>query len=211
LQETKQRADRLASQCTQARAETGKATVEGQLAIQELKETHQKALQEVVGQREAAQVQLDQLKSEYVSLERESARKEAEAAAKLQKIEQEIKDSTELVAKTMREMERRESQLKQSQASADKQSRVFAGTGSVVEAEVIDSEILHAETLESDELEPWAGEPAPVAKQGGQSGQKPGKPGLLNHVEAKLQEELRQWEVLNRDAKKQEKTSCKWF
>ncbi len=211
LQETKQRADRLASQCTQAQAETRKANVLGQAALQELMESHQKALQEVVGQREAVRGQLDRLQGEFAALEAESGRKEAEAAAKLKRIEQEIKDSTELVAKTMREMERRESQLQTAKNAEVRSGTGFTGTGGVVEVEVIDSETLHAETLESDVLEPWDVPAGPGAAQERQSGKKAGSPGVLNHVEAKLQAELRQWEALNRDSKKQEKTSCKWF
>lgn len=141
-----------------------------------------------------------------------SAGKEKESADKLSQFEKEVKASTEQVARTLREMEQRERQCRDLQNEINQRKREAAPRGAVVEVDVIHAEVLHAEPFGGPkEAEDWitppgAGKPSPP-----QQGPAAPKPGILNSVEARLQNELRQWEVLKRDQKSQKKNSPKWF
>lgn len=190
-----------------AQAEAQATEMQAQLLLlkKELQNTQQRA--------ELLSVQLVHVQGGYQTLVNESARKEKEASDKLKQIEQEIKDSTALASKTMLEVERRESQLRDLQVKMEKRERDLSKQGAVVEAEVIHAEVLHVESLGSEEAGDCTASSAagdreqPAYRQGEPSN----KSGILNSVEARLQLELRQWEVLKREQENQKRTGGKWF
>ncbi|MEI8140883.1 MAG: hypothetical protein WCI03_13580 [bacterium] len=172
-----------------------------------------KALQEVQQRSVALIAQLAQAQENYQVLVHESASKEKESAVKFQQIEQDVLASTELVAKTMREVDRREGQLRDLQKKLDEKRPVFSTQGTVVEAEVIHTEVLQAEVLVTEEAGDWtevsgSGQPD---KADGKHEKTGNTSGILNSVEARLQQELRQWEVLKREQENQKRTGGKWF
>ena len=170
----------------------------------------EKELQETQRRTGVLSAQLVKTQESYQALLKESSRKEAENSEKLKRIEKEIKDSTELVTKTMRDMEQRESQLRDLQKRMDRKASGVSSSGAVVEVEVIHSEILPAESHGPTNAGDWISateDPAPSPKQG----EPVPKSGLLSSVEARLQKELRHWEVLKQEKENQKKSSPKWF
>ena len=178
----------------------------------EAKERFEKELRSALQQEKALRTTLDSVEGQYEALQKASTRKEKESSDKLRQIEKEVKASTEQVAKTLREMEQRERQCHDLQNEINQRKREVSQRGAVVEVDVIHAEVLHAEPLGGPkEAEDWitppgAGKPSPHPQ-----GTAAPKPGILNSVEARLQNELRQWEVLKRDQKSQKKNSPKWF
>jgi hypothetical protein len=188
-------------------AESLASEMQSKIALQD------KALQEAQQRSVALIAQLAQAQERYQVLVHESASKEKESAAKLQQIEQDVLASTELVAKTMREVDQRDGQLRDLQKKLNERRPVFSTQGTVVEAEVIHTEVLQEEVIEVEEAGDWtqvsgAGQPDKAAGKHEKAGN---KSGILNSVEARLQQELRQWEVLKREQENQKKTGGKWF
>jgi len=186
-------------------AETQAAEMRSKVAVLE------KTLQKTKHEADRLVAQLVKAQESYQTLQKDSARKEKESSDKLKRVEKEIRDSTELVAETMREVERREFQLRDLNKKLDQRECVSSKPGAVVEVEAIHSEVLHAETLGPMEAEAWIAPPSVVEPSVSQPGTKANKPGILNSVEAHLQMELRQWEVLKKKQKQQKKAICKWF
>ena len=203
LNEVRQRADTLAGQLVQAQEHVKQVQSEGKAALQALQESLQREIQTALKQRDEIRENLDTVKGRYEALRQESARTEQLSSAKLRQIEKEIKDSTELVAKTQLEMERREIQFRDLQRKMDEQKGGFTPRDKVFESEVIHAEVIHSETVETE-----VADREPVSPPRKESSR---KPGILNSVEARLQIELRQWEALNREQGNKNRTGSKWF
>lgn len=160
--------------------------------------------------------QLAQAQESYQSLLKESARKEMDASTKLKRIEQDIKDSTELVTNTLRDVELRERRLLEMEKRSNERRRPFSQPGTVVDAEVINAEVIHAEVIHADPSGYMASDrlaaiPGVEKPSTGRHGSKTEKAGVLNNVEARLQKELKHWEVLKQEQKDHKKISPKWF
>ncbi len=173
----------------------------------------EKVYQESKSEAELLSVQLSQAQEHNQALLKDSARKEQEFSDRIKKVEAEIKDSTELMAETMREVGRRESQLQDLKKKMDQRERETSKpkSGAVVEVEAIDSEVLHTEPIGTMKAGDWIAPPPRTENSDQEPGAKASKPGILNSVEARLQMELRQWEVLKKEQKQQKKSTCKWF
>jgi len=236
LLETQQRAGLLAAQLVQTQEESQK-TLEAQRAasLEEMKNALQKKesqiqqqdsrFVEICGKNEQLEKELKetkqgagllsgklvQIQESYQVLMKESARKESENSDKLRRIEKEIKDSTELVAKTMREMEQRESQLRDLQGRMDQKEGTVSNSGKVVDAEVIHAEVLPVEQQGPKDAEDWMVSPGGKGGPPRESGEKANKSKVLNGVEAQLQKELKQWEILKREQSPRKTSSPKWF
>lgn len=211
LQVASQQGDALAFELGQAKESSRKLQTEGQLALNSLKERLEKELAAALQKNRELLETNNSLSGQLEAARKESDRKERESAGKFKQIEAEIKDSTELVAKTMREMEHRERLLHDSQKVKPEAAPGPRKKHVVVEAEVLHSEVIHAEPIESvgavhKESSPDdSGAGIPLS---GRSELKGHKAGMLTSVEAQLQAELRKWESLKRD---QKKSRPKWF
>jgi hypothetical protein len=161
-----------------------------------------------IQQKELLREDYEGLKTKYDHLLQESSRKEKESSEKLKRIEQEIKDSTELVAKTRLELESRVSHLCEREKKSDGKECEARG-----ENVYVDVEVVHAEVIEESGGEDVAGMDTESMAETlpDPSGTSPGTPGVLDSVEARLQMELRQWELLNREQENQKRTGGKWF
>ncbi|MEI6167634.1 MAG: hypothetical protein WCS52_10605 [bacterium] len=179
-------------------------------AVAERQERETRA--EMTALEKALRTTLGSVEGQFEALQKASARKEKESSDKLRQFEKEVKASTEQVAKTLREMEQRERQCRDLQNEINQRKREVAQRGAVVEVDVIHAELLHAEPVGGPkEAEDWITPPGTGKSSSHQQGTAAPKPGVLNSVEARLQNELRQWEVLKRDQKSQKKNSPKWF
>ena len=150
---------------------------------------------------------LENLKGRHEFLQKEAARKEQESAARLAQIQKEIKTSSDLLAQTMQEVERRESQLRLMRKQAGDRNR-DPGKKHVLDAEVIHTEVLGPDDSGAPATEPVVIRPEPRAEPG----KPPGKgPAILNSVEAQLKSELRKWETLKQGKENKSGAFSKWF
>lgn len=201
LKDKELRVRTLCEELARAREETQKALSDERAII--LEET-QNALQE-------KDQLIRKLKSELQSQAESAAIKEKDDAAKLKQIEADVRASTELVAKTMQELELRERQLRELRQKEKRHKREPLHEGRVVEAEVIQAEVVHAETVVVEGASDKDALAIPVEPEPGSPRGKAAKSGILNSVEAQLQMELRKWEALKREQKAQKRSSPKWF
>ncbi len=212
LQTTKQRADALEAQLAQDRdrhqilkfESAGKITellAKKTLLEENLQTSKQRTISldgQLVQERERYQVSLN-----------ESAGKEKFSLEKIKRLEAEIKDAAELFSATLHQVEQSEGRLRDLERKMDTQERFIPKQGAIVEAEVIQAEVLHAETIGPDDASKWNISSGSGRQATRQEPVKDKKNNILNHVEAQLQVELRQWNELKQDKKK--KSSPKWF
>ena len=168
----------------------------------------QKELQASAEQKELMRRELTAVKSRYDLLSKESSSQAKESEEKLAQIQKEVKTSSELLSRTMHELEKRESQIR------DMRKRSGSGGASdTASPEVMDAEVIHSEVLGRDETA--HGEAAPAAEGASAAQADPPKPvpaeKVLNSVEAQLQRELKHWETMKRDKDNNEGTRSKWF
>ena len=168
----------------------------------------QKELQASAEQKELMRRELTAVKSRYDLLSIESSSRAKESEEKLAQIQKEVKTSSELLSRTMHELEKRESQIR------DMRKRSGSGGASdTASPEVMDAEVIHSEVLGRDETA--HGEAAPAAEGASAAQADPPKPvpaeKVLNSVEAQLQRELKHWETMKRDKDNNEGTRSKWF
>lgn len=211
LKVANQHADVLAAELKQAKESARKFQEEGKSALTALKGRLDKKLDAALQQNKTLHEVNESLGRQLETVRQESDRNEKESAEKFKQIEKEIKESTELVTRTMREMERRERQLHELQARTAESRPAPRRKPVVVEAEVIQAEVIHAETLGSGDpvrSEPASATPGEQARPADPMAPKGNKSSMLNSVEAQLQMELRKWDALKRE---QKKASPKWF
>jgi hypothetical protein len=175
------------------------------------KERFEKEQGAAVQQNEALRAALDGVRGQYEALLKSSARKEQESSDKLKQIEKQVKESTEQVAKTLQEMEQRERQYGDLKNEINQRKQTGAPRSMVVDVDVIHAEVLHAEPHTPKEATDWITPPVAEKPTGPAQEKATQKPGILTSVESRLQNELRQWETLNRDKKPHKKNSPKWF
>ena len=164
-----------------------------------------KELQSSAGQKELLRREVETLKGRYEYLQKEAARKERDAEEKLAQIRKEVETSSELLTRTLHEVERRESQLRDLRKKSGTVMPGEEGHPPVLEAEVI-----HAEVLGPAEPVAGAGRehgPAPAPEP--PSARAQGR--VLDRVEAQVQQELRKWEALRREKLKPSGTLGHWF
>jgi hypothetical protein len=167
----------------------------------------QKELQSSAAEKEALRLDLENIRGRYGYLQTDSSRKEKESSEKLAQIQKEIKTSSELMARTMEELERRERQLRESR-KAGGASPVDSAAAPVV----LDAEVIHLEVLGPEEgAGHAAGEQGPVVGPLVPEAEPPRGEGMLNNVEAQLQRELKTWEASKRDKEHKGGTLGKWF
>lgn len=164
----------------------------------------QKELHASAEEKELMRRDLENVRGRFEFLQGESSRKEKEASEKLAKIQKEIKTSSEMLARAMEELEKRESQLREMRKKAGMEP---AGGPAVLDAEVVHAEVLGPEDGGVDE--PGVVDPAP--EPGPSKADPPSGHGVLNSVEAQLQRELKKWESLKRDEENKGGTLGKWF
>lgn len=167
----------------------------------------QKELQASAEEKEVMRRDLENVRGRYAYLQSESSRKEKESAEKLAQIQKEIKTSSELLARTMEEIEKRESQLREMRKKTG--GGVADGAGA---SGFLDAEVIHAEVLGPEE----GGAPAPIAEEpaarpGPSAKVPPRGHRVLNTVEVQLQRELKEWEALKREQENKGGTFSKWF
>ncbi len=187
-----------------------KDDVEAQFARLTLNEKFvvlQKELHTSAEEKEVMRRDLENIRGRHAFLQSESSRKEKESAEKLAQIQKEIKTSSEMLARTMEELERREGLLR------EMRKKTGAGGGAAGGPAVLDAEVIHSEVLGPEEGgEHGAVTEEPVAaKSGPEVADLPRGHAVLNNVEAQLQRELKKWETLKRENENKGGTLGKWF
>lgn len=167
----------------------------------------QKELQSSAAEKEALRLDLENIRGRYGYLQTESSRKENESSEKLAQIQKEIKTSSELLTRSMEELERRERQLRESRKTGR-----AAPVDSAPLPVVLDAEVIHLEVLGPEEGgEHGGGMKEPVVGTVYPAAEPPQGDGVLNNVEAQLQRELKKWEASKRDKEHKGGTLGKWF
>lgn len=167
----------------------------------------QKELHSSAQEKEAMRRDLENIRGRHAFLQSESSRKEKESAEKLAQIQKEIKTSSEMLARTMEELERREGQLR------EMRKRAGSGGGATGGPVVLDAEVIHSEVLGPEEGGGHGTvreEPA-AATSGPEVADLPRGHTVLNNVEAQLQRELKKWETLKREKENKGGTLGRWF
>ncbi|MEI6564652.1 MAG: hypothetical protein WCO42_10150 [bacterium] len=173
----------------------------------------QKELQDSAEQKETLRHDLENVKGRYEFLQKESLRKEQEAEDKISHIQKELHHSSELVAQTLQEVEKREGQLRAMRKRNDERERHLSGKPAVIEKQAIHAEVLHAEVIGVDAADSITPDPVVTddARKKSAKGETKAGAGMLSNMEARIQAELRQWEVLKREKENQKGTFGKWF
>jgi chromosome segregation ATPase len=168
----------------------------------------QKELQASAEEKDGMRRDLETVRGRYEYLQKETASREKESAEKLAQIKKEIKTSSDMMTRTMEELERRESQLREMRKKAGSENSESLRQPSILEAEVVHAEVLGSdesgaehEPILADSLEAQQSETSEPARRGG----------VLNTVEAQLQRELKKWHALKRDEANKGGLFGNWF
>lgn len=175
---------------------------------EKIKFLHQE-LQDSARQKESLRREVVALKQRCETLQDESRRKEGEAEEKLAQIRKEVETSTELLNRTLQEVEKREGLLRELRKKSGGNVANDSAKAPVLEAEVIHMEVLGPDEPVSAES---AGATTGSSYEGKSDDMRDSPKGkILNSVEAQLQQELRKWESLKNDKAKTSRTMGKWF
>ena len=168
----------------------------------------QKELQASAGEKELMRRELENIRGRYDYLQKETSRREKESAEKLAQIKKEIKTSSDMMARAMEELEKRESQLREMRKKAGSGNPEAARRPSILDAEVVHTEVLGPEESGA-EHEPTRVES--LEEQGLEATRPAQRGGVLNTVEAQLQRELKKWHALKRDEDNKGGLFGNWF
>jgi len=166
----------------------------------------QKELRASAEQKELMRRELAAMNSRYELLSKDSVDRSRESEEKLAQLQKEVKTSAELLARTMQELEKRESLVRELRKKTGN-----PGSGAPVKSAVMDAEVIHSETLGPDEAAHTEKKPGGMDGGGRDANSKPAAETMLNSVEAQLQRELKHWENLKREKDNKEGTRGKWF
>lgn len=180
------------------------------LTVAEKLNVLQKELQSSAEQKELIRRKLESLLGEHELLVREASRKEGELNEKVAQLRGDLKTTSEQLDQAMREVEKRESVIR------DLRRKDARGSdGNKAYTAVLDAEVIHEVNLGPDETREDATRPGRKddytnQARAAQSGGKPPER-VLSSVEAQLQNELKKWEALKAEKEKREGTLGKWF
>lgn len=180
------------------------------LSVAEKLNLMQKELQASAEQKEMMRRKEESLQGQYELLKKEASCAEREWNEKLVQLRGELKTTAEQLDQAMREVEKRESLIRELRRKVRTEGLREAGKSAILEAEVI-----HEENLGPDERREGVPQPEMAYPPGGQgratqSGNNRPE-GVLSSVEAQLQRELKKWEAIKREKENKEGTVGKWF